>query len=56
MDWAIDANGRSGRDGGKDGVRIGCGLKAGVECFRDEDCARGDGANGVERDESNGKW
>jgi hypothetical protein len=55
IDWAMDANGRSGREGGKDDVRIGCGLGAEGECFRDDEGARGDETNDVER-ESNGEW
>jgi hypothetical protein len=34
---------------------VGWGLEAGV-FFRDEDDARGEETNDVERDESNGEW
>lgn len=44
---AIDANGRSGRDGGNDGVRAGCGLDC-MELFRDEDDASGEEINDFE--------
>lgn len=51
----IDANGRSGREGGNDGARTGCGLVTDVEFVRnDDDDARGDDTNADER-ESNGE-
>jgi len=51
IDWAMDAKGRGGRDGGNDGVRPGRGRETEIVCFRDEDDASGDDTNDVERDE-----
>jgi hypothetical protein len=47
IDWAIDANGRRGRDGGNDGVRMGWNLEGWVEFLRVADDERGEGTNGV---------
>lgn len=57
IDCAIDANGRSGRDGGNEGFRAGCGLEVGIviESLRDGDDARGDETKDVERGEFNGE-
>lgn len=48
---AMDANGRSGRDAGNEGVRVGCGLVDDGDRVRDDE-ASGDDTNFDERDES----
>ena len=54
IDWDMVANGRSGRDGGNEGVRAGSGRETGTVLFRDEEDARGEETKDVDRDEAKG--